>query len=70
MSVSHKDRSQDEEIIGLIHSILNNGQMKVETVNEAILVALMKRRGDPIIYEVSYRDIEKDYECWVNEACH
>lgn len=68
MSEHYIDRSNDEEIIDIIRSILNNGQMKVETFNESILVALMERRGTPINYAESFRNIERDYKYWVNES--
>ncbi len=62
------NRKNDEEIILLIKSILDNGNFKVETVNEALLVKLMELRGTPILYDENTRDIEHDFKVWKNES--
>ena len=68
MSTSAVDRSRDEEIIGIIRSILSQGTMVVETFNEAVLVQLMARRGTPIEnIKDSLRDTERDYQQWLDE---
>ena len=67
MSTNFVDRKNDEEIIDLIDSILSNGKMQVETINEAVLVKLMEIRNTPIKYDKSFRDIDKDFERWQNE---
>jgi len=67
MSKNFVDRKNDEEIIDLINSILSNGKMQVETINEAVLVKLMEIRNTPIKYEKTFRDIDKDFERWQNE---
>jgi hypothetical protein len=67
MSTNFVERKNDEEIIDLINSILSNGKMQVETINEAVLVKLMEIRNTPIKYDKSYRDIDKDFERWQNE---
>ena len=67
MSTNFVDRKNDEEIIDLINSILSNGKMQVETINEAVLVKLMEIRNTPIKYNKSFRDIDKDFERWQNE---
>jgi hypothetical protein len=67
MSTKFVDRKNDEEIIDLINSILSNGKMQVETINEAVLVKLMEIRNTPIKYDKSYRDIDKDFERWQSE---
>ena len=67
MSTNFVDRKNDEDIIDLINSILSNGKMQVETINEAVLVKLMEIRNTPIKYDKSYRDIDKDFERWQNE---
>jgi len=51
MSTNFVDRKNDEEIIDLINSILSNGKMQVETINEAVLVKLMEIRNTPIKYD-------------------
>jgi hypothetical protein len=67
MSTNFVDRKNDEEIIDLINSILSNGKMQVETINEAVLVKLMEIRNTPVKYDKSFRDIDKDFERWQNE---
>lgn len=67
MSTNYIDRSNDEEIIDIMNSILSEGKMRVETINEAVLVKLMELRGTPIKYDKTYRDIDKDYERWKND---
>lgn len=66
MSTNYIDRSNDEEIIDIMNSILSEGKLRVETINEAVLVKLMELRGTPIRYDKTYRDIDKDYERWKN----
>ncbi len=56
------NRQQDEDIIKLVQTIMGNGTMVVETINESLLVKLMELRGTPIRYKSSLRDIDKDYE--------
>ena len=60
------NRENDEEIIDIMNSILSNGKMQVETINEAVLVKLMELRGTPIKYDESFRNIDEDYERWKN----
>jgi hypothetical protein len=67
MSTNFVNRKNDEEIIDLINSILSNGKMQVETINEAVLVKLMEIRNTPVKYDKSFRDIDKDFERWKNE---
>lgn len=61
------DKSKDDEIINLMNNILSNGNMVVETINEAALVKLMELRGTPIKFSKSYRDIDEDYKRYLNE---
>jgi len=64
MEVIYINRNHDEEIIGLIRSILSNAEFNIETINEAILVKLMALRGTPISYDKTFRDIDTDYKRW------
>lgn len=66
MSTNYINRENDEEIIDIMNSILSNGKMQVETINEAVLVKLMELRGTPIKYDKSFRNIYEDYERWKN----
>ena len=67
MSTNYINRENDEEIIDIMNSILSNGKMQVETINEAVLVKLMELRGTPIRYDKSFRSIHEDYERWKND---
>jgi|TARA_R110000765_G_scaffold226336_1_gene330244 hypothetical protein len=67
MSINFVDRKNDEEIIDLINSILSNGNMQVETINEAVLVKLMEIRNTPIKYDKSFRNIDEDFNRWLIE---
>jgi hypothetical protein len=66
MSTNYINRENDEEIIDIMNSILSNGKMQVETINESVLVKLMELRGTPIKYDKSFRNIDEDYERWKN----
>lgn len=66
MSTNYINRENDEEIIDIMNSVLSNGKMQVETINEAVLVKLMELRGTPIKYDKSFRNIYEDYERWKN----
>lgn len=48
MSTDYADRSNDEEIIDIVRSVMDNGTGTAETVNEHILIKLMQLRGTPI----------------------
>lgn len=62
------EKEQYLEIIDLVQTIMGNGTMVVETVNESILVKLMENIGKPILVEKTYRDIEKDFEQFKKES--
>lgn len=66
MSTNYIDRSNDEEIIDIMNSILSEGKMQVETINESVLVKLMELRGTSIKFDKTYRNIDEDYERWKN----
>ena len=67
MSTKPVNRSCDEEIIDIVRSIMSHGSMVVETVNESVLIKLMELRGTPIAFEKTHRDIEVDFEYWLNQ---
>ena len=58
------NKENDEEIIKIVQSILNNAEFAVETINESILVKLMELRGTPIKYDKTFRNIEEDFKKW------
>lgn len=68
MAVNYIDRSRDEEIIGIVRSILSSGVWNVETIHEAVLLKLMELRGTPIKSNKILRDIDRDYELWVSDS--
>ena len=50
-----KTYKYDSEIVDLVHKIMGNGTMEVETINEALLVKYFELRGTPIRVAKSYR---------------
>jgi len=48
MSTKYINRSNDEEIIDIVRSVMDNGTGKAETANEHILIKLMQIRGTPM----------------------
>lgn len=61
-----KTYKYDSEIADLVHTIMNNGTMTVETFNESVLMELFKLRGTPIEHK-SNRDSAKDYAQLIEE---
>lgn len=57
----------DAEIAKLVRSIFNAGNFEVETVNEAILLKLFELKGTPINCLKSCRDIEKDFDRFLED---
>lgn len=60
--MKHYNRKNDDLIISLLATILWNGTMVVETINESVLVKLMQIRWMDLHIKKTYRDIEKDYD--------
>ena len=68
MSISHINRSNDEEIIAIVRSVLDNGTGKAETINEHILIKLMQLRGTPITsFEFEQERVDFHYNQWKAE---
>ena len=42
------NRENDEEIINIVRSVLDNGTGAAQTANEHVLIKLMQLRGTPI----------------------
>jgi len=65
MSTNYVNRINDEDIIDITRSILNNGTGKAETSNEHILIKLMQIRNTPI-NNMSFEQEKIDYiyESW------
>jgi hypothetical protein len=48
MSINYVNRTNDEEIIDIMRTVMDNGTGKAETVNEHLLIKLMQVRGTPM----------------------
>lgn len=69
MSLSYINRSNDEEIIDIVRSVLDNGTGRAETFNEHILVKLMQIRGTPIeTMSFDQEHVNKLYLTWLNDS--
>ncbi len=65
MSVNYIDRSNDEEIIDIVRSVMDNGTGKAETAYEHILIKLMQLRGTPMnSFEYSQEKVDFHYSQW------
>jgi hypothetical protein len=69
MSTSYINRNNDEEIIDIVRSVMDNGTGKAETVNEHILIKLMQLRGTPITsFEFDQKRVDSIYNNWVSSS--
>lgn len=69
MSKDYVDRSNDEEIIDIVRSVLDNGTGKAETFNEHILIKLLQKRNTPLLnFEFDQEKVDKFYNDWVEES--
>lgn len=69
MSTKYINRSNDEEIIDIVRSVLNNGTGKAETANENILIKLMQIRGTPITsFEFDQKQVDSCYKNWIADT--
>lgn len=65
MSLNYVDRSNDEEIIDIVRSVMDNGTGRAETANEHILIKLMQLRGTPMTnFEYDQERVDFHYEQW------
>ncbi len=68
MSINCINRQNDEEIIDIVRSVLDNGTGKAETANEHILIKLMQLRGTPITsFTYDQKRVEFHYLQWKRE---
>lgn len=68
MSVNYVDRSNDEEIIDIVRSVMDNGTGEAETANEHILIKLMQIRKTPMTsFKYDQDKVDKAYKQWKNE---
>ena len=69
MSINYVNRSHDEEIIGIVRSILNNGTGQAETFNEHLLIKLMQLRCTPITnLTFDQERVDSTYKTWKKDA--
>lgn len=69
MSKYYVNRSNDEEIIDIMRSVLDNGTGKAETANECVLIKLMQIRNTPIKnFEFDQERVDRCYKSWVDES--
>lgn len=65
MSTNYVNRVNDEEIIDIVRSVLDNGTGKAETHNEHILIKLMQIRNTPIVnFEFDQDRVDYLHEMW------
>ena len=57
-----KNYKYDSEIADLVHCIMGNGTLIVETINEALLVEYFRLRGTPMRIKSSLRDFSKQVD--------
>lgn len=59
-----KNYKYDSEIADLVHTILNNGTFRNETINESLLVKYFELRGTPLRIDKTgyFRDYEEDWK--------
>ena len=69
MSTKYIDRSNEEEIIDIVRSVMDNGTGKTETPNEHILIKLMQLRGTPMTsFEFDQKLVDFHYSRWKREV--
>ena len=68
MGLNYIDRSNDEEIIDIVRSVMDNGTGKAETPNEHILIKLMQIRNTPMTsFKFDQSLVDFHYDQWENE---
>jgi len=65
MSTQYVNRINDEDIIDIVRSVLDNGSGKAETAFEHILIKLMQIRNTPITsFEFDQDQVDLHYNNW------
>ena len=68
MSLNYVNRSNDEEIIDIMKSVMDNGTGKAETAYEHILIKLMQIRGTPMTsFHFDQDQVNFHYNQWRGE---
>jgi hypothetical protein len=65
VSLNFVNRNNDEEIIDIVRSVMDNGTGRVETAYEHILIKLMQLRGTPMTsFEFDQDRVDFHYNQW------
>jgi hypothetical protein len=68
MCTQYVNRDNDEEIIDIVRSVMDNGTGKAETANEHILIKLMQLRGTPMTsFKFDQERVDFHYSNWRKE---
>ena len=68
MSINYVNRINDEEIIDIVRSVMDNGTGIAETFNEKLLIKLMQLRGTPMTtFKFDQNDVDDCYNKWKAE---
>ena len=68
MSLNYVNRKNDEEIIDIVRSVMDNGTGKAETPNEHILIKLLQIRKTPMTcFKYSQERVDFHFNQWVGE---
>lgn len=68
MNSKYINRKNDEEIINILRSVLDNGTGKAETPNEHVLIKLMQIRNTPIKnFEFDQEQVDFHFDKWSKE---
>ena len=63
------NRNNDEEIINIVRSVLDNGTGYAQTFNEHLLIKLMQIRGTPITSFTFDQDrVDSYYNIWNSDS--
>lgn len=69
MSTNYVNRINDEDIIDIVRSVLDNGTGCAETLYEHTLIKLMQIRNTPIInMEFDQEKVDTIYKNWKEES--
>lgn len=69
MTRHYINRLNDEEIIDIMRSMLDNGTGRDETAYEHILIKLMQIRNTPIkTFKFNQEKVDKHYDQWAEDS--
>ena len=69
MSVFKINRENDEEIIDIMRTVMDNGTGKAETAYEHILIKLMQLRNTPMLsFEFDQERVDFHYNNWLVDS--